>query len=284
MGRPLFSSKFTSQNREPHIRVQPEATPHPAYNTWLSNPFDPDSDEFFERDVVYEAFVDPNQPPVQPSEEATEEGVRPLTPITLGTASDVSSSISDTSSDSDSGRSTPVDMTDNRYTRLGLEVRRIERSRSNSRSPVYHAPRIIRESSENNVFRHSGTTMVFHSRLRVAADPNNEEGTSTNAEPSAPIPIITPRTPLSLPPVTVTDVPVLTASPLPLPAMPSTSPGQVVTSLATPTPIPTVTSQLYNWDNVQSRDIYGSPTGPLPNRGARMSVAHITPIASHVVV
>lgn len=280
MGRPLFSSKLTSQNREPHIRVQPEATPHPTYDTWVSHPFDPDSDEFFERDVVYEAFVDPNELPVQPSEEVLD---RPFTPTTISTVSDTSSS-SDSSSDSDSGRSTPVDMSDNRYTRLGLEVRRAERSRSNSRSPVYHAPRMIRESSENNVFRNSGTTMVFHSRLRVATDSNNEEGALAMPDPSAPIPILTPRTPPTLRPVTVTDVPVMTASPLPLLARPSTPPNQIATSLATPSPAPSVTPRLYNWDTVQSRDIYGSPTGPLPNRGARMSVAHIAPIASHVVV
>lgn len=279
MGRPLFSSKFNTQNREPHIRVQPEATPaHPTYDTWLSHPFDPDSDEFFERDAVYEAFVDPNQPPAQPAEETTEPVVRPFAVV-------VPVSPSESSSDSDSsGRSTPVDMTDNRYTRLGLEVRRAERSRSNSRSPVYNAPRMVRESSEDNLFRHPNT-MVFHSRLRVAVDSNTEDRVVTTPDPSAPIPIIAPRTP-PIRSIPVTDAPVLTASPLPLPATPSTPPSQVAANPATPSPAPSVTPRLYNWDTLQSRDIYGTPTasGPLPNRGARMSVAHITPIASHVVV
>ncbi|KZT69344.1 hypothetical protein DAEQUDRAFT_726931 [Daedalea quercina L-15889] len=54
MGRPLFSQ----YHQTPAVRVEPEQ-PQQAYEKWtISNAFDPDSDEFFERsDAVYEAFV-----------------------------------------------------------------------------------------------------------------------------------------------------------------------------------------------------------------------------------
>ncbi|TDL26734.1 hypothetical protein BD410DRAFT_836564 [Rickenella mellea] len=58
MGRPLFSTSLAP----PVVRVAEPEQPT-QYEKWSSwNAFDPDSDEFFERDdVVYEAFLTPEQ-------------------------------------------------------------------------------------------------------------------------------------------------------------------------------------------------------------------------------
>ncbi|CAL1714270.1 unnamed protein product [Somion occarium] len=263
MGRPLFSSKLT---QDPVIHVEPELTPHPTYDTWNVNAFDPDSDEFFNSDdAVYEAFVDPAQLP------QIDVGVGPVIPPEL---SDDSSS----SSESESGRDTPVDVTDNRYTRLGLEVQRAERMR-NTRPSHYpntlRAPRMVRESSETNAF--GRTTLVFHSRLRVP--PDNLEDSSVEIDTSAPIPIIPPRTSPAPHPI-IDDAP-LTTPPLVVPGRPSTPPTQSNLFYSTSSSAPSVTPRLYTWN--ARRNIYSSTPGPLPNRGARMSVAHITPVVSHVV-
>ncbi|KAI0079385.1 hypothetical protein K474DRAFT_1659199 [Panus rudis PR-1116 ss-1] len=103
MGRPLFSSRPALATASSAVRVEPEPTPtpYPTYETWTYwNAFDPDSDEFFEReDAVYEAFVDPSTLP-QPNMEGGERD-RSLSPVE---ASEESSS----SSESESGRDTPV--------------------------------------------------------------------------------------------------------------------------------------------------------------------------------
>jgi len=75
MGRPLYSASYST----PAVRTEPEiAPPTASFEKWTYwNPFDPDSDEFFERaDAVYEAFIDPADVPPATAERETDEPER----------------------------------------------------------------------------------------------------------------------------------------------------------------------------------------------------------------
>jgi hypothetical protein len=67
MGRPIYSLSFAPT--APVVRDDsPPPTFNPVYEKWTYwNPFDPDSDEFFENDAVYEAFIDLPAPSDRPS-------------------------------------------------------------------------------------------------------------------------------------------------------------------------------------------------------------------------
>jgi hypothetical protein len=84
MGRALYSTKYTVAVATPEL-AQPVADS--PYAKWSrdSNYFDPDSDEFF-IDAQYEAFVDPNAPPLstQPAESRSDS---PLSEVSSGSSS-----------------------------------------------------------------------------------------------------------------------------------------------------------------------------------------------------
>jgi hypothetical protein len=64
MGRPLYSKALYDRKPAAHVvRTVPEPQPaYPVYDRWTPNQLDPDSDDWFERsDVVYEAFLDPQE-------------------------------------------------------------------------------------------------------------------------------------------------------------------------------------------------------------------------------
>lgn len=125
MGRPLFSESYSTST----VRTEPQQTPatspgaisYEKWNRW--NAFDPDSDEFFNReDAVYEAFLDPaDAARMQAEEEALAmamsgvqreilqpESVNDILTRELADRSDDSSSSSSSSEGNISGRGSPM--------------------------------------------------------------------------------------------------------------------------------------------------------------------------------
>lgn len=249
MGRPLYSTSFTfpattsAVQSDVSIRTDPDVVPdHPDIRKWSYwNAFDPDADEFFDGpNAVYEAFVDPSTLPPLREEIAVEEAEEALRAMR---------------------RSAEM--------RIGLVT------------PLSPAPPSL--SSEDNA---SGRTSPASAALeepyvihldhieraeesQLANDSEDEAAGDTAATPVAslpPPPVI--RRVLTLP----ADVEL--ARPV-TPPRPSTPPPSVTTMtplMYTPSPPPTVTPRLFTW---APRNAY--PASPLPNRSARMSVAHISP-------
>jgi hypothetical protein len=79
----------------------------------------------------------------------------------------------------------------------------------------------------------------------------------------------------TIPSLQSTNIPPRSA-PIAIPTRPVTPPNQASWSYGTPSPAPSVTPRLYNWRQ-PTLPIVGSPSSPLPNRTARLSVAHISP-------
>ncbi|KAH9832610.1 uncharacterized protein C8Q71DRAFT_777294 [Rhodofomes roseus] len=142
MGRPLFSQ----YHQTPAVRVEPEQ-PQPACEKWTYwNAFDPDSDEFFERDdAVYEAFV-------------PQDGTALPQPPTLMDMP-LSSSSSEASS---SGRGSPTDEagTDLSTEEIDLAFRREAELTRLSATREDDIQRRVQEAREAFADSHSPTTTL----------------------------------------------------------------------------------------------------------------------------
>ncbi|KZT07301.1 uncharacterized protein LAESUDRAFT_725215 [Laetiporus sulphureus 93-53] len=270
MGRPLFSQCYQT----PAVRVEPEQH-QPTFERWTYlNAFDPDSDEFFGDDAVYEAFVDPAQPGTGGDGEEREQ------PPALET---YSSSSSEASS---SGRGSPTsDISPEEINQTVLERVTIQRDRTTvahrsmppylvvpPRHSIRDAPLAYREvAARASPYRpgemasqHTNTyqsTTARHRQFGERAPPSPSTSSS-----SAPIPIPdSPRRGMAAPSHSPADPP-------------STPPSRSPFSMESPSPAPSVTPRLYSWpprNAVSSYPVSPAPSGPLPNRNARMSVAHI---------
>jgi hypothetical protein len=280
MGRALFTEKYGL--KAPAIRVTPEPV-CPSYDKWsISNPFDPDSDEFFQG-AEYEAFMDQG------------EVDRLEHPVV----------VSESSSDTDSGRDSPILEDNPRPIRMNaLWGRLVDESAEGIYQPVVDEVTgevaYVRTSSyPGSVADESDADMVT---IRATADPQHPRTVTVSvASPIHPPSLLRNSTtatdlervsvatapapsPRRVPPI---NIPVEPSTPSPAsPVSPSTPPA-VYTHLQmmTPSPPPTVTPRIYVWGTRAHMPASpGSPSvrqthsaGPLTNPGARQSLARITP-------
>lgn len=307
MGRPLFSHHQT-----PAVRVEPEQ-PHPPCEKWTYwNAFDPDSDEFFDRDdAVYEAFV-PHDGIVLPHSPTV------IDVPSSGSSSEASSSGSGSPTE-DPGRDLSTEEIDLalrreadlirlRTTREDEILQRVAEAReafADSGLPIPDIPvdadpasvlRYVR--GLDGISRHASTQAVRERvlpppspsgprdpSLRLSATAGDSERVETTREQTSSargIPVAAPST-LSATAVTPTHS---------IPDRPTTPPhniGLLTTQLlstpasrspaldASPSPPPTVTPRLYSWSSRNPAPATPVSPGPLRNRDARLSVEHIFP-------
>lgn len=245
MGRPLFSKPTSA----PVVRVEPEPTApqHPTYEKWTYlNAFDPDSDEFFENDdAVYEAFLEHDHlPPLTEVREGErDEGIHPSNTFA---GDDELSSVSSGSSESDdevpstaATEQVPPSFSGIMSDQLAQSVARI----SARRVQILNSRRTVEPVVVSAPLARSPTPV-----------PNDDADDDDHIDtPATPPPVERPSTP------------------------PNQSTSRDHQFNATPSPPPTVTPRLYSWPTRNLPIMPLSPTGPLPNRNARMSVAHIRP-------
>jgi len=250
MGRPLFSQTYTAPAvRAPAVRVEPDQPqPYERWSYW--NPFDPDSEEF---------FADAED------ERVAESVIRGVSPLLEEAASSSSSEASL------SGRGTPTQEDD------GLSVEEVELG---YRRRILDG--VVRGATVRTVVaplspEDDGQT------YRAVARPQTSFVRTSYREPAqwdrpsrSPSPVAFPLPHMEVLP----DLPRSASTrshpiPIPAPARPTTPQhGTPTYSFGSPSPPPSVTPRLYTWTAPQS---FASPGSPMPNRGARRSLAHITP-------
>ncbi len=291
MGRPLYSRPAVT------VRVANEDPPAPAtapaqptYEKWSYwNAFDPDADEWFEGDdAVYEAFItDPSQVvpnPLSPTSPVTEEDDGPIIvsvpPDVIRAGSPLSSGSSEAGEDNERARTGGLRI-------LGESGSYSEESDDEIEGSVVvvnHRPRIQGTSIEEGGRVYTVDEFIMRDEGLFDAPTSNQM--SSAAAPTA-IRVID-SIPISVP-VQVEEFEVPRTPPR-APRLSSNS-GTASTSwtttplvFASPSPPPSVTPRLYSWSSGSRGSVLPpppmSPTanrGPLPNRSARMSVAHIQP-------
>ncbi|KAJ6515013.1 hypothetical protein C8R47DRAFT_499428 [Mycena vitilis] len=281
MGRALFSETYGF--KAPAIRVAVPAPVCPEPGKWsISNPFDPDSDEFFDG-AEYEAFMD--QGDVDRMEH----------PVVVSDSS--SSASSSDGSDSDSGRGSPVTdgVHDAIWDRLSayravvnevsgeIEYMLTDTDGANSSDVV-----TIRATADPQRPRAVAVTVLsaLHppSALRNSTSATDLERAARRA--SVP-PISIPREPSTPGPASPTSASASASPSTPSPTTPS--PVYTHLQLMTPSPAPPVTPRVYVWGaQPQQRAMHGPsspspsvgvhhPANPLTNPSARQSLARITP-------
>lgn len=247
MGRPLFSQAYTA----PAVRLEPEQ-PQPFERWSIWNPFDPDSEEF---------FADAEVERICPAEEAQDSGARStrsLSPVEGGAES---ASVSEASS---SGRGTPTgDDDDLSAEELELAIRRRVSPARDRRAGTPDDGQTYRAAARP----HTSYVRALHYDPPQRASPPSATTMPIPRAQVAPEPIVAlPATPARSNPI-----------PIPAPARPTTpTHGTPTYSYGSPSPPPSVTPRLYTWaSRTPALPIAASPGSPLPNRGARMSFAHI---------
>ena len=291
MGRPLYSTPLVRTESEPTVDDTSPATV--VYGKW-TNPsdFDPDSDEFFEReDAVFEAFLDPaavarlrgeaaanaNEGNADPTTVA--EMAERLDEFIVRVAREDSSSSSSSSSDAEtiSGRGSPMAASTDDEFGIG----------SGMNANVYAA---LREAgwtppAPSRPVRTRMTAREMHEHLSQASLQTREGTENISTSPYQGSGFIPP--PPSSPPMQME----VEDEHLP-PTRPVTPPHQLIAAHHAPSPsiyeLPSpapVTPRLYSWS---SRTPFGRsamtpwPTSyrahqsPLTNPGARMSFAQIS--------
>ena len=296
MGRSLFSQNYptapTSQQGDPDVR---------AYETWSkSNPFDPDSDDFFV-DAVYEAFVDHAEYERQREEQLREDDEENRATIAMQIDTDSGVSLS-SGSPLLSSRGSPmavgaddpaVILADAGYATPS------EWNRPSSAVPGYtswmHMGRIAMPDATTTGYLPplsiEEEIMALHSAARL----NRLRSTSISA-PQDQLPTIPSRRTVTITPIDVTPVdrrPSVPRSPSPTPLQtPPRRENVQLPDLITPSPAPTVTPHVYRWHT--STAPWMSPTprstapvaqasqSPLPNPSARVSHSRIALAPVHM--
>lgn len=315
MGRPLFSQSFET----PAVRIEPEQ-PHSACEKWTYwNAFDPDSDEFFENDnAVYEAFVDASQLRMQEESQGETRQHRIVDIVAEDPALSEGSSSGRGSPASDMSVEeidlalrrragwAQTNQADENIPGLGLDVFLPPHPDSIERTRSYEPGDVI--SQYANMFHLlSSPTSTLAVRGRVLPPPS-PSAPATSAPSSRPdhyeslsgaldapdnitTSVDTERSDMRGMPASQPSIPIRPSTPpsgtYSLVASPSTPPNQTSPLHASPSPAPTVTPRLYSWSSRNPMTAYPtSPVlpGPLPNRNARLSVAHIPPSPALVSV
>jgi len=278
MGRPLFSQSYRSK---PAVRTEPDSG-YLSYNRWNHwDAFDPDSEEFFANDPVYEAFIDPSINPISGEEE--EQTLVVEESISSGSSE---GSVSDRGSPMAVGSDDPVRMLAEAYPSVDWEQRFVQTppisadARPATRwQPTRYAPRFNANAYQQGAFARgsrprSATVTVIPQRAPPAA---SQRGFATSPTDNLPrtsdiTPIFAPRAPaanLARSPETAQQ-----------PFIPVTPPSQrAPLGQTTPSPPPTVTPRILSWSSRPPMSP-GSPpqsNSPLTNPSARMSLAHIAP-------
>ncbi|KAG6861462.1 hypothetical protein C0995_016553 [Termitomyces sp. Mi166 len=296
MGRALFSTIYTqgvAVRTEPGV---PDQSDRPRCEKWsISNPFDPDSDEFYE-DATREVFTDTE------AWRQEQEAVREL--LVAQARGGTESSSSSEASEGDSGSPMAVGSDDpalliadafsgaawrSQLIAIGAspdwaaQIRKPHPSTFksfmlNTLGPV--APAAEAElRSQLRATRRSSAAFVPPSAFRAPAD-STELGTLAAASP--------PQSPTFRRTVTITpiSIPNEPSSPSPpSPATPSTPTDNVyehaMSSLLTPSPPPSVTPHVYTWRSTplaaQASPLanLSNSAGPLTNPSARLSFVRL---------
>lgn len=255
MGRPLFSQAY---NTAPAVRVEPEQPlPYERWSYW--NPFDPDSEEF---------FADAEDERVCP----TEGVVRGASPVLEEAGSSSSSEASM------SGRGTPTQEEDGlSVEEVELQYRRRALDSAVREASVRNIVTSFSPQDDGQTYRAVARPQTSYVRTSYREIPQWEHPTRSPSPVEMPL----PRTEV------VSDLVVMTSArsnPIPIPARPTTPQDDTPTySYGSPSPPPSVTPRLYTWTALQS---LASPSSPLPNRGARRSLAHIaaSPAATRIAL
>ncbi|KDQ61505.1 hypothetical protein JAAARDRAFT_704834 [Jaapia argillacea MUCL 33604] len=304
----------------PAIITPAEPQPlYPSYEKWTHwNAFDPDADEFFERDdAVYEAFVNPGDLQTRRRTSGEGDGMmddgsdasrsRSPSPIRRAPVVIEETISSGSSEGSDSGRDSPM---------VGVVG---ETDAGNIAYPLYYrstpdpgldlawmeeVSRQYRRDTEATS-RDRPSTPPDRGRDRVVLQPGemvsqyanmyNIVSRGTDAESDRRVirvereRVTTVGSPVRTRTSDITPIPVHVNRSPPIhmyaPHMPSTPPP-----LIAPSPPPTVTPRLYSWSTPPTIAVPTSPTrlihaansGPLTNPSARMSLTHITPSRNRV--
>ncbi|PFH50257.1 hypothetical protein AMATHDRAFT_48069 [Amanita thiersii Skay4041] len=303
MGRALFSQNYTPapthDNTDRGVRT---------YETWSkSNPFDPDSDEFF-IDAEYEAFMDPAEYQRQQEErQRAEEENRTSIVMQIDTDSGVSLSsgsplLSSRGSPMAVGADDPaVILADAGYTSPSEWDRsrfedwmRMGRIVMPSDNVSYMASRGLSSEDDGIERNRGGDNQEILTRVTRVRSPSVSSIQDRFADVSSRQD--TTRRTITITPIDVTPIEYRTSSPprSPSPATPETplrirDPSQMQT-LFTPSPAPSVTPRIYNWQSTGSHWpwIAQSPTprpssppvptassSPLTNPNARISRSRI---------
>jgi hypothetical protein len=288
MGRPLFSASYST----PAVRTEPEkAPPSIHFEKWTHwNAFDPDSDEFFERDdAVYEAFLDPAN--VLPStEDRTEGGAEAPEPERLDAiiARELEDSRGYSSASSEgtiSGRGSPMAVGSDDPAGMIVDAYRAGEFEA-------HRQRELESEDTGRMVRHQNIEPEYRTVWEnPAMDPPRDGNLPdpVDAPPRGSFAMVMP--PLS--PFRsrgfVPRIPPSTRATTPPPPLDQDQDDVYVTHVHTnPSPPPTVTPRLYSWSSrgPSGRGDPGSPTpvqrqrprpGPLTNPNARLSLAHLSP-------
>ncbi|EKM50637.1 uncharacterized protein PHACADRAFT_264016 [Phanerochaete carnosa HHB-10118-sp] len=244
MGRPLFSQAYTA----PAVRVEPEQPqPYERWSYW--NPFDPDSEEFF-ADAEDERIC---------SVESVVRGVSPVMEE-VGSSSSSEASLS--------GRGTPTQEDD------GLSIEEVELGyRRRALDGVVRdttVRTIVLPEDDGQTYRAVARPQTSFIRTSYHESPQWDPPTRSPSPVSFPLPHMEVMPDLPRPAPTHSDpIPILVSAR-------STTPHNDTPrySYGSPSPPSSVTPRLYTWTALQSLTSQGSP---LPNRGARRSLAHIAP-------
>lgn len=291
MGRPIYSRPAVTVRVACEEPPAPVAEPaQPTYENWSYwNAFDPDSDEWFEGDdAVYEAFItDPSQviptPAIPASPTIGEEdgvvvvGVRA---DALRAGSPLSSGSSEASEDSEGERSGGIRL----LGESGSDSEESDDELEGSVVVVNPRPRIQGTSIDEGGRVYTVDEFIMRDEGLFA--PSTSTPTSSGTATSSATRVVE-EIPISVP-LQVEEFEVPRTPPRnPRAAVPvnANTPSRTITTpivFASPSPPPTVTPRLYTWAS-GSRVLPPAPMsptpnrGPLPNRSARMSVAHIQP-------
>ncbi|KAK2462715.1 hypothetical protein APHAL10511_005233 [Amanita phalloides] len=291
MGRTLFSKSYSIVPPTP-----PDLDVH-SYDTWSkSNPFDPDSDDFF-IDAVYEAFVDPAEYERQRLDRLREDDDENRTSIVMQIDTDSGVSLS-SGSPVLSSRASPMAvgsddpaaiLADAGYASPSEWDRSTEYENWMRMGTAGYIPPLSIEEEDGAPIRPDSTRQPLTRYNRVRS-------TSVSASQDQLAPVPTRRT-ITITPIDLTPLerrPFLARSPSPAPLQtpPRLRDTTQLPDLITPSPAPTVTPHIYRWNTSSAPWMTQSPTprstaslsqtSPLTNPSARVSHSRITLAPVHV--
>ncbi|KAG6831619.1 hypothetical protein H0H87_004681 [Tephrocybe sp. NHM501043] len=278
MGRALFSTLYTSPvvvRTEPDV---PDQADTPRCEKWsITNPFDPDSAEFYES-ATRETFIDTDewrleQETVRQSLAAQAQGGNESSSPSEANENDAGSPMALGSDD-------PVLLVTDAYPTTELDASWTPPSPTAGESNNYRSmPGIGRRRS-------SSVSIGFVPPIILD---NSTVALETTVPPST----LPPQSPTlrrahAIIPISIDEI----SSPSPTsPASPTTPTDdryhREIMSMLTPSPVPSVTPHLYTWHHIAPQDVSMSPltnmsgsAGPLTNPSARMSLArlNVTPV------
>ncbi|KAG6840570.1 hypothetical protein C0991_005759 [Blastosporella zonata] len=285
MGRALFSTLYTSPVA---VRIEPDILQQadiPRCEKWsISNPFDPDSDEFYES-ATREVFTDTE------AWRQEQEAVREL--LAAQAEGGIEIPTSSEASENDTGSPMAVGSDDPALLIAGAVVYPMDANWTPP-SPMGKPNRNTETLKQAQLSILPDDTPENYHSLRVIGHRRSSTASSIGYIPpspqaapatAAPAPISPPRSPTlrrahAIIPISI---PNELSSPSPTsPVSPSTPTDDLfhreMMSMLTPSPVPSVTPHIYNWHMtplVSPSSPLDNMAGPLTNPNARMSLARL---------